>query len=142
MYITYNKKTFEKPAKVFKDPTGQYVYVRSNIRQFGNEFVYDEIVYPAEEYKLIELEQIQKEQDKILLEQDLKLMCLDVPVPVFLDNLDNSMDKNSHNLLFRIIENKNYRDKSEFINIIEFYYQKNKISNDNKNNLIKLINSK
>ena len=110
---------------------------------------------PKEKYKpnniFTRLRQDILNQDLQLLEQDLRLISIEntfnKDINTFINKDINTfniseLNNNSYNLLLRIIQNKNYKDKSEIINIIEFYHGNNKIYDDNKNNLIKLINSK
>ena len=77
MIKNLNVQSLTKPNTVEKGISSLYVYVRENIKEdirpIGEDgetltfYIYDELVYTKDEYKLIELEQSRNTQEEMLI---------------------------------------------------------------------------
>lgn len=88
---------------------------------------------------IVQLKKISKQQDSTLLGQELRLMDLEMSLPQTVSTRTIEINSDSYKLLKRIIEEKNYKDKESMQAIIEKYYACNRITENEKNELIELL---
>ena len=93
---------------------------------------------------LIDIKRRQMEQDLNILDQDLRVLQIESIMPENYSLKTNDIEPNStsYKLLKRIVKENNYKSKEEIISSINLYFSGNRITEDEKEELIELVNNR